>query len=189
MVTIDQMTPGGDFENIFSFTHEGVCDLFEATCDDFDLRMVNPVADADQRGGWRSPFGAPALDNRLALMGVIRDHVARFLELYFDSDDAIAGDRPFSQWLDDLSSRIPHGVLELAGPTVTLDGAVTLLSTPHLPHYRRTRDRRFWSVELPAVARRPTGAGLPATASGYPWTFISGWSTPTSTSMSIAPPS
>ncbi len=129
MVTLDQMTPGGDFENIFSFTHDGMCALFEATCGDFDLRMVNPVADADRRGLTDAPFATPAKDNRLALMAVIRDHVERFLELYFDSDDALASDGPFSQWLDDLSSRVPHGVLELAGPTVTLDGAVALLST------------------------------------------------------------
>ena len=129
MVTLDQMTPGGDFENIFSFTHRGMCELFEATCAHFDLRMIDPEVDAERRGVADGPFGAPALSNRLALMAVIRHHVSRFLAIYFDSDDAIAGDGPFQQWLDDLSSRVPHGVVELAGSPVTLDGAVALLST------------------------------------------------------------
>ena len=77
IVTIDQMTPGGDFENTFSFTHAGMCDLFEASCDDFDLRMVDPTLDADRRGVADVPFATPAFDNRLALMRVIRDHIGR----------------------------------------------------------------------------------------------------------------
>ncbi len=50
MVTLDQMTPGGDFESIFSFTHDGMCELFEATARDFDLRMIDPAVDAARRG-------------------------------------------------------------------------------------------------------------------------------------------
>ena len=129
MVTLDQMTPGGDFESIFSFTHDGMCELFEATCRDFDLRMIDPEVDASRRGLADAPFGTPALSNRTALMTVIRDHVRRFLALYFGSDDGIAQDGPFLEWLDDLRARVPHGVTELAGSPVSFDGAVTLLST------------------------------------------------------------
>jgi hypothetical protein len=129
MVTIVQMTTGGDFENTFSFTHEGICDLFEATRGDFDLRMIDPVLDAGLRGVADVPFETPAYSNRLALMGVIRTHVARYLALYFDSDSALAADESFAQWLDALRTSIPHGVGEIAGPSVTIDAAVLLLST------------------------------------------------------------
>jgi Lipoxygenase len=129
MVTLDQMTPGGDFESIFSFTHNGMCELFEATCGDFDLRMIDPEVDATRRGLTDAPFGAPALTNRMALMTVIRDHVRRFLALYFGPDDGIAQDGPFLAWLDDLRARVPHGVIELAGSPANFDGAVMLLST------------------------------------------------------------
>jgi hypothetical protein len=129
IVTIDQMTPGGDFENTFSFTHVGMCKLFEASCDDFDLRMINPTLDAIRRGVADVPFTTPAFDNRLALMRVIRDHTARYLALYFGSDDAIAGDPSFARWLDNLRGRVPRGVDEMAGSPVTIDGAVLLLST------------------------------------------------------------
>jgi arachidonate 15-lipoxygenase len=129
MVTIVQMSIGGDFENTFSFTHDGICKLFEATCGDFDLRMIEPLVDAGRRGVSDVPFETPAFANRVALMNVIRNHVSRYLSLYFDSDAALAGDEAFGQWLDALRLRIPHGVGEIAGSPVTIEGAVRLLST------------------------------------------------------------
>ena len=50
IVTLPQLEPDGDFENVFSFTHRGVCELFEATIDDFDLRTMEPDVDATRRG-------------------------------------------------------------------------------------------------------------------------------------------
>ncbi len=129
MVTMVQMNNGGDFENTYSLTHQGICDLFEATCGGFDLRMVNPGLDADQRGMTGAPFSSPALENRVSLMGVIHDHVARYLALYFESDDALAGDGPFAAWLDTLRTQIPRGVSEIAGNGVTIRGAQDLLAT------------------------------------------------------------
>ena len=55
--------------------------------------------------------------------------MARYLALYFDSDDAIAADPAFASWLDELDATVPTGVAELAGSPVTVDGAVMLLST------------------------------------------------------------
>lgn len=129
MVTIVQMNKGGDFENTYGLTHAGICNLFEATRTDFDLRLINPVFDADIRGLAAAPFETPAFDNRLAIMKVIRDHVARYLALYYDSDEALAKDESFSPWLEVLRRRIPHGVGEIAGAKVTIKGAVDLLAT------------------------------------------------------------
>ena len=50
LVTQVQMGPGGDFETIFSFTHRGMCELFEATTCDFDLALVNPATDVERLG-------------------------------------------------------------------------------------------------------------------------------------------
>ena len=60
MVSIVQMAPGGDFEKLFSFTHDGMCALFEATCEQFDLRMVEPALDARRRGRCRRPVARPS---------------------------------------------------------------------------------------------------------------------------------
>jgi arachidonate 15-lipoxygenase len=128
MVTIDQMDVGGDFENIFSFTHGGMCELFEASCGDFDLRMIHPAVDAEQRGLGAVPFETPALANRISIMAVLSDHVSRYLSLYFDSDDAIAQDGPLSEWLDSLAAGV-QGAADLAGKPLTIEGTVTLLST------------------------------------------------------------
>jgi len=129
IVTIDQMDPGGDFENIFSFTHAGMCKLFETTAPQFDLRMIDPHCDAVLRGVADLPIDTPAYDNRVALMTVIRTHVSRYLAAYYDSDAALVGDEAFATWLDELDRVVPRGVKELAGDPVTLEGAAVLLST------------------------------------------------------------
>jgi arachidonate 15-lipoxygenase len=129
MVTLDQMAPGGDFENIFSFTHAGMCELFESTCADSDLRRFNPEVDAQLRGLDAGELDLPAHENFLGLYGVIRAHVERYLGLYFDSDEAIAADEQLAAWVECLDAYVPHGVPELAGAPLTLSGASQLLAT------------------------------------------------------------
>jgi arachidonate 15-lipoxygenase len=123
------MAPGGDFENIFSFTHAGMCELFESTCADSDLRRFNPEVDAQLRGLDAGELDLPAHENFLGLYGVIRAHVERYLGLYFDSDEAIAADEQLAAWVECLDAYVPHGVPELAGAPLTLSGASQLLAT------------------------------------------------------------
>jgi len=129
MVTLDQMAPGGDFENIFSFTHAGMCDLFEKTCADADLRRFNPEVDARLRGVDSGELDLPAHDNFLRLLEVIRTHVERYLRQYFDSDEAIGSDEQLTAWVEHLDAYVPHGVSELAGAPLTVSGASELLAT------------------------------------------------------------
>jgi len=129
MVTLDQMAPGGDFENIFSFTHAGMCDLFEETCADSDLRRFNPETDAQRRGLDAGELDLPAQENFLGLFGVIRAHVERYLGTYFDSDEAIAADEQLAAWVESLDAYVPHGVPELTGAPLTQSGASELLAT------------------------------------------------------------
>jgi hypothetical protein len=123
------MCRGGDFENIYSFTHEGMCRLFEATVPDFDLELIDPSTDAARRGVTDAGFETPALENRLALMAVLRSHAARYLRLYYPDDATLAADEPFRSWLEDLDQRLPNGVRRLAGGSVTRRGTAALLST------------------------------------------------------------
>ena len=44
LVTAILLSKGGDFDSIFSLTHRGMCDLFEATTGDFDLAFDQSVA-------------------------------------------------------------------------------------------------------------------------------------------------
>ena len=131
LVTPALLMPGGDFETVFSFTHRGLCRLYEETVVDFDLRLFDPASDASRRGVAGAGFGfeTPALDMRLDLMKVIRDHVTRYLRLYYAADDAPAGDEPFAAWWAALDEGLPGGVSALAGPGITRRGAARLLST------------------------------------------------------------
>ncbi len=89
IVTRIVLGPGGDFENIFSFTHEEMCRLFSATRRaSSTCRMIHPERRRRApRSHGRFLFGTPAFDNRLELLHVIRDHVERFMSLYYLSDD------------------------------------------------------------------------------------------------------
>lgn len=129
IVTRIALAPGGDFESIFSFTHEAMCRLFSDTAGAFDLRMIHPERDAERRGVVDVPGGAPALENRLDLWRVIHDHVERFVSLYFARDDDLRRDLHYTRWLDVLTESIPLGVRELVGTPVTLEGSVELLAT------------------------------------------------------------
>ncbi len=129
MVTIDQMARGGDFENIFSFTHDGMCRLFEVTCANADLRRFNPERDATMRGVSTDDLDMPAHENFLALFGVIRTHVRRYLDVYYPVESAIGDDAQLASWIAALAAYVPHGVLELAPMPLTIDGATQLLAT------------------------------------------------------------
>ena len=50
LVTEILMSEGGEFDAIFSLTHRGKCQLFEATAGDFDLAAINPLTDVVRRG-------------------------------------------------------------------------------------------------------------------------------------------
>jgi len=128
MVTVVQMDAAGDFTDVFSYTHQGMCRLFEATSNDFDLRAIHPRHDAERRGV-AGRLRAPALANRLSLATVIEDHVRRYLGIYYDSDDLLGEDPHLARWLDDLARYIPGGVRELAGDPPTRQGLVDLLTT------------------------------------------------------------
>jgi hypothetical protein len=129
IVTIDQLVQGGDFESVFSFTHDGTCRLFEATYGEFDLASIHPRLDAGRRGIEGAGFVLPALDNRAALYDVVERHCRRYLERYYPSDGALAADRQFVAWRGALDRQIPNGVRSVAGNGVTIDGASRLLAT------------------------------------------------------------
>jgi len=128
IVTRVALEPGGDFENMFSFTHRGMCDLLSDSVEEFDLTRIHPERDANARRVADAAHGK-ALDNRLELWRVIRAHVARYLAAYYATDADLRGDLPFTHWLDTLDASIPNGVTKLVGSPVTIAGATELLAT------------------------------------------------------------
>jgi hypothetical protein len=157
IVTPIQLQPAGDFERLFSYTHRGLCQLFEATIADFDLQVMEPDRDASERGIEALQSGA--LVNRRELMAVIRRHTDRYLHLYFD-DGKISQDEPLCAWIDELAVHL-RGVKELVDGPPTLDGVGTLLaafiymvSVDHEIVDSGVWDYQLWSdVQAPRVYR------------------------------------
>ena len=99
LITLDQLTNGGDFESIFGLTHRGVSALIDATVEEFDLGVIDPDVDSARRG--LQGLATPSIDNRRQLHGVFLAHARRYLERYYD-DDRIAADAAVQSWRAEL---------------------------------------------------------------------------------------
>jgi hypothetical protein len=128
LVTRGQMAPGGDFESIFSFTHSGMCALFEASYPRYDVGVLDPERDATRRGVLRAGFDTPALDNRVQLFDVMHKHAERYLAVYYSSDAELDRDAAVQAWLGTLEELIPNGVATLIGRPPTLPGLARLIA-------------------------------------------------------------
>ena len=82
IVTRAQMVPGGDFEQIFSFSHRGMCDLFSDTYKEFDFTVNDPAIDAERRGIVRAGFDTLTLQDLTELYKVFQRQAKRYLVLY-----------------------------------------------------------------------------------------------------------
>jgi arachidonate 15-lipoxygenase len=145
LVTEILMSEGGEFDAVFSLTHRGKCDLFEATHGTFDLAAINPVLDLSRRGLAGGAVDSPAHDSWRGLYEVFLDHARRYLGVYYASDDDLANDQALGAWIDELDARLPHGVRSVLGPGTTFEGTASLLAT---------------IVYLATVEHEITGSGL-----------------------------
>ncbi len=145
LVTDVLLSPGGDFEGIFSFTHRGMCELFDATATSFDLASINPVLDASRRGITQSAVSTPASDNWSSLYAVMFDHAQRYLAVYYASDEDVVADQALGAWVEDLDQSLPNGTRGVLGETVTAAGVASLLATV---------------IYLATVEHEITGSGL-----------------------------
>jgi hypothetical protein len=128
LVTEIMMMKGGEFEEIFSFTHNGLCKLFADSYEQYDIRVIDPSADADRRGIRKGEFDLPTLENRLAHWDVIHSHVHRYLNLYYDCDQDLRDDAPVEAWVNELNRLVPGGVTGLLDDKLTIDGATKLIA-------------------------------------------------------------
>lgn len=122
------MMKEGDFANVFSFTHEGMCRLFQDWYERYDIRVIDPEVDAERRGVVGKGFDLPALTNRLAHLEVMRAHTRRYLAVYYLSDEAVRDDRAVMSWVNDLDRRLPGDCRPLIGDPVTIEGLARLVA-------------------------------------------------------------
>ncbi len=122
------MSRGGDFETTFSFTQRGMCKLFEETYEQYDVTVLDPERDAEQRGIKNAGFDTPALSNRTALFDVMKAHARRYLQIYYDSDEKLRADANFQDWIEELNQLVPNGIGKLLGEHISIESAARLIA-------------------------------------------------------------
>ena len=118
LCTESQLVPGGDFESVFSYSHEGMYRLFTDTVGGFDVQAWDPQSYAAKRGVLNAGFDQPTEGNLAALFDVMHRHTARYLAIYYGTDAEIRADRVICQWVDELHKTVPNG-LPVTSATLT----------------------------------------------------------------------
>ena len=168
LVTKGQMSPGGEFDSIFSLTHRGMCALFTETWAAYDITVLDPHRDAERRGIAGAGFDTPALANRAAHFDVMHAHAQRYLALYYASDAALRDDPAVAAWAEALDRTVPGGIRTLAGDTLTVASTGPAGRRVHLHGHRGARAPRHRPLELSDVDSRPAGARVPERAARAP---------------------
>ncbi len=149
VTTVGQLSEGGDFESIFSFSRPALLRLFDDSHDLFDATTLDPERDARRRGVLDQGLTLPALANSMAHHEVMCAHAARYLRSYYPSDAALANDPHVAAWYTQLDQLIPHGIGPL-GDVSTIDSAARLIgSLIHLVSYQHeARGTLLWNYQL-----------------------------------------
>jgi Lipoxygenase len=128
LVMMVLMMKGGDFEETFSFTHAGLCKLFADSYEKYDIRVIDPLLDAERRGILNGGFDLPALENRRLHLEVFRAHARRYLDLYYSCDEDLREDAQVQRWVNELNRLVPGGVERMLGEKITIDGVAKLIA-------------------------------------------------------------
>jgi len=149
VTTVGQLSVGGDFESIFSFTRPGLLRLFDDTHESFDAVVVDPERDAERRGVLGQPLDLPVLANSLAHHEVMTAHARRYLSAYYADDAALAGDAHVQTWYATLDRLIPNGVAALGDVSGLASASRLIGSLIHLVSYQHeARGTLLWNYQL-----------------------------------------
>jgi hypothetical protein len=129
MVTLGQMAAGGDFDSIFSFTHRGMCKLFEHSYEKFTIVVNDPERDAAKRGITSDEFETLSLINQREIFDVMHEHAKRYIGVYYDTDEALRQDEHVQNWLAQLDKITPNGIGDVVGDNVTLKNLARLIAS------------------------------------------------------------
>ena len=137
MVTRGQMLRGGDFEDTFGLTFEGMCALFDDTYPAYRFEVNDPEADARARGVVGQGLDTPTEDNLAQLFAPMLAHAADYLRVYWPDDATLHADAGIADWLAELETLVPGGVgltreaLDRAGLERLVARVIYLVSAQH----------------------------------------------------------
>jgi hypothetical protein len=115
LCTESQLVRGGDFESVFSYSHEEMYRLFTDTVSGFDVQVWDPRSYAAKRGVLNAEFDQPTEGNLAALFDVMHRHTVRYLAIYYETDAEIRADRAICQWVEELHKAVPNGLPVTSG--------------------------------------------------------------------------
>jgi arachidonate 15-lipoxygenase len=127
-ITPVQLLPNGDFVNMFSFTHAGLMKYYDAMYERYDIAITDPDADWERRGLADAKFDSPAQDNLRDLFTLMHDHVSRYIEAYYASNEELQSDLEVAAWLEGLDALIPNGLNGALGGGVTREGLARVIA-------------------------------------------------------------
>ncbi len=127
-ITPVQMLPDGDFVNMFSFTHAGLMNYYDAMYERYTIAMTDPDADWERRRLGDAKFDSPSHDNLRDLFNVMHDHASRYIHAYYDSDQELQEDTAVADWLESLDALIPNGLNGALEGGVTRDGLARVIA-------------------------------------------------------------
>ena len=110
IIMMPQLGKDGDFVNMFSFTHDGVCRLLDETYKDYQITSLNPKRDLQRRGLDSVDFDLPTHKNLLDLFDIFHAYTQKYINNYYADDAAVTNDSELSAWFDGLEASIPNGI-------------------------------------------------------------------------------
>lgn len=116
--TESQLVPEGDFGAIFSYAVPEMYRLFRNTVKEFTVQAWDPESFARAREVLEAGFEQPTETNLKTIFEILHRHTARYIALYYLSDQEVRDDRYLCRWLDDLHRLLPNGI-PLESATVT----------------------------------------------------------------------
>jgi hypothetical protein len=127
LVTLGQMAPKGDFPMIFSFTHAGMCNLYERTHQLIKFEMYDPTQNPLYQGVMGRKLEIPSYENLCTIFAVLLQHTRDYLCAYYNSDAALKADEAVKNWISELQQIIPNGI-PVTVSNLTLEGVAHLIA-------------------------------------------------------------
>ena len=127
-ITAVQMLPDGDFVNMFSLSHDGLIEYYDAMYEAYDIAMTDPEADWERRSLTGSTFDAPSHENLCELFDVMFKHTKRYVNAYYDSDEDLQNDEAVKAWLESLDTLIPNGLNGALIGALTREGVARVIA-------------------------------------------------------------
>lgn len=126
-ITRVQLYPDGDFVNTFSFSYDGLTAYYDAMHKKYDVTMVDPGADWQRRGLGGSEFDCPTQDNLGEVFSLMHDHAKRYIDAYYESDEALQEDQDVQKWIIALGDIVPNGLGSFLSNGVTKEDLAHLI--------------------------------------------------------------